>query len=81
MATSLCSGCGAVAELHPYVGVARDAETGLMTAYPICYACWSDPSHRQVPLKMHFFDQREAQTAVVAAEENILVDPPPDAKR
>ena len=76
MAESMCSGCGAVAESHPYVGVARDEETGLMTAYPICHLCWADPSHRQRPMKMHFFDAHQAPEAVQAAEENILVDPP-----
>jgi hypothetical protein len=74
----LCSGCGAVAPSHPYVGVARDQETERMTAYPICYACWSDPAHRQMPLKMHFFDAASAPTAVDAAERNILVDQPKD---
>jgi hypothetical protein len=73
---SMCSGCGAVAASHPFVGVARDQETNLMTAYPICYQCWSNPSHRQRPLKMHFFDAHQAGDAVVAAEENILADPP-----
>jgi hypothetical protein len=73
---SLCSGCGAVATLHPYVGVARDQETGLMTAYPVCYLCWSDPTHRQRVLKMHFFEERQAEDAVAAAEANILVEPP-----
>ena len=72
----LCSGCGEVALAHPYVGVARDQETGLMTAYPICFACYADPSHRQAPLKMHFFDRASMPAAVRAAEENILVDPP-----
>lgn len=76
MAESLCSGCGAVAASHPFVGVARDEETQLMTAYPICYDCWLHPEHRLVTLKMHFFDQRLADQAVTAAEENILVDPP-----
>jgi hypothetical protein len=71
---SLCSGCGAVAAEHPYVGVARDQETELMTAYPICGACWQDAAHRQRPLKMHFFPREHAQEAVVAAEENILVE-------
>ena len=75
MAESMCSGCGAVAASHPYVGVARDAETGLMTAYPICHLCWADPSHRQVPLKMHFFAANQAPEAVDAAERNILVEP------
>lgn len=76
MAESMCSGCGAVAESHPFVGVTRDEETQLMTSYPICHLCWSDPSHRQVTLKMHFFDARQADVAVDAAERNIMVDPP-----
>lgn len=75
-AESMCSGCGAVAESHPFVGVCRDQETNLMTAYPICHLCWADPSHRQVPLKMHFFDPRQADQAVQAAEDNILVEKP-----
>jgi hypothetical protein len=73
---SMCSGCGAVAESHPYVGVTRDQETQAMTAYPICHLCWADPSHRQHPLKMHFYEARLAPEAVDAAERNILVDPP-----
>jgi hypothetical protein len=77
MATeSMCSGCGTVAPSHPFVGVARDQETGLMTAYPICMLCWRDPSHRKVTLKMHFFDPGQADQAVQDAEANILVDPP-----
>ena len=75
MPESMCSGCGTIASSHPYVGVARDEESGLMTAYPICHACWTDPAHRQHTLKMHFFEARQASEAVVAAEENILVDP------
>jgi hypothetical protein len=76
MAESMCSGCGTVAESHPYVGVARDVETGLMTAYPVCFLCWRDPEHRQHPLKMHFFDARQAPQAVADAEANILVEKP-----
>lgn len=76
MAESLCSGCGAVAAAHPYVGVARDEETELMTAYPICHACWVDPAHRQRTLKMHFFPKDQAPAAVDAAERNILAEPP-----
>jgi hypothetical protein len=78
MALSMCSGCGNVADSHPYVGIMRDQETELMTAYPICQECWANPAHRQRTLKMHFFDRAHAQEAVVAAEENILVDPPKD---
>ena len=47
-----------------------------MTSYPICHLCWSDPSHRQVTLKMHFFPASQADVAVDAAERNIMVDPP-----
>jgi hypothetical protein len=71
-----CAGCGAEASSHPYVGVARDDETNLMTSYPVCYWCWSDPTHRQVTLKMHFFPSTQAEEAVVAAEDNILVEKP-----
>lgn len=74
MSESLCSGCGAVAESHPYVGVARDQETARMTAYPMCEACWRDPSHRLARLKMHFFERGQTDQAVDAAERNILVD-------
>ena len=77
MAESMCSGCGTVAASHPYVGVARDVETDLMTVYPICHLCWADPSHRQVPLKMHFFQANQANEAVTAAEDNIMVEKPP----
>jgi hypothetical protein len=73
----MCSGCGTVADAHPYAGVARDEESGLMTAYPICFLCWSDPAHRQRPLKMHFFDTRQADQAVKDAEDNIMVEKPP----
>lgn len=77
MSESMCSGCGAVAPSHPYVGVARDAETELMTAYPICHLCWADPAHRQrTGLKMHFFDAHQAPEAVQAAEDNIMVEKP-----
>lgn len=71
-----CAGCDTVAESHPFVGVARDDDTNLMTAYPVCQLCWSDPSHRRYILKMHFFDKRLAEQAVVAAEDNILVEKP-----
>jgi hypothetical protein len=76
MAEDLCSGCGAVAPAHPIMGVTRDTETGRMAAFPICAACWSDPSHRRRPLKMHFFDRTDAAVAIDAAERNILVTPP-----
>jgi hypothetical protein len=75
MPDELCSGCGALAPAHPIVGVTRD-EDGRMASFPICHACWMDPSHRQHPLKMHFFDRSQASVAVDAAERNILVEPP-----
>jgi hypothetical protein len=84
MSESLCSGCGAVAPgggEHPFIGVARDQESGLMTAYPICVECWRDPAHRQRTLKMHFFDRSQANEAVTAAESNILVEKPDDGRR
>jgi hypothetical protein len=43
--------------------------------------CWSDPSHRQHTLKMHFFPAHEAAGAVEAAEQNILVEKPPDESK
>lgn len=70
----VCSGCGAVAPRHPMVGVARDVETGLMTAFPICHACWVDPAHRKRVLKMHFHDRSQAAVATDAAERNIMVE-------
>lgn len=73
----LCSGCGAVAPRHPIVGVCHD-EAGEMAAFPVCHACWTDPSHRQRPLKMHFFDRSQAEAAVDAAARNILVSPRAD---
>lgn len=76
MPDSLCSGCGAVAAHHPWVGVTRDTESNLMTAFPICHACFSNPAHRQRPLKMHFFEAGQAIDAVWAAEANILVEKP-----
>lgn len=75
MAAEPCAGCGDVAD-HPVIGVTRDKVTQQMTGYPICLACWRDPTHRKVPLKMHFFDQRVKLQAVQAAERNILVTPP-----
>jgi hypothetical protein len=72
----MCSGCGAVAPQHPLVGVTRDVETGLMTAFPVCHECWATPSHRTRPIKMHFFDRAEADLAVQAAEDNVMVSPP-----
>ena len=72
----MCSGCGAMAESHPIVGVTRDVETDLMTAFPVCLDCWQDPVHRQQPLKMHFFPKEQAPIAVKAAEDNILVQHP-----
>lgn len=75
----LCSGCGAIAPQHPWAGIARDEETGKMTAFPVCDACFNDPAHRQHPLAMHFFDRASAPAAVQAAEDNILSDPPPAA--
>jgi hypothetical protein len=70
-----CSGCGAIALIHPWVGVTRDVETGAMTAFPICEPCYLDPAHRERPLKMHFFPRGEAALAVSAAAANILVEP------
>lgn len=72
-----CSGCGAMAENHPIVGVTRDQETGRMAPFPVCFLCWRDPAHRTHVLKMHFFQPHMAAQAVEDAENNILCDPPP----
>lgn len=49
------------------VGVAMDRETGRFAAFPVCNACWRDPSHRVAPLKMHFFQRGQAAAAVAMA--------------
>jgi hypothetical protein len=49
------------------VGVALDVETGAWAAFPVCDACWREPSHRVVPLKMHFFQAGQAAEAVARA--------------
>jgi len=74
MAVEICSGCGAAAERHPIAGITRD-EDGRMAAFPVCHACWVDPAHRQVTLKMHFFDRQQGAVAADAAERNVLVQP------
>lgn len=63
----VCTGCGAVAQAHPMVGVCRDAESGRMASFPVCERCWRDPTHRMAPLKMHFFPRFLAEVAVAAA--------------
>jgi len=72
----VCSGCGATADQHPYVGVAKDVETGHFAPFPVCFLCFRDPEHRTAPLKMHFFEARHAAQAVQAAEDQILLQPP-----
>jgi hypothetical protein len=67
-----CLGCGEMSSNHPMVLVTR-GEDGIMAAFPVCAACWQDPTHRQSPLKGHFFDRQSADAAVLAAENNILV--------
>jgi len=62
-----CTGCGAIAPQHPIVGVARDRETGEMSAFPVCEPCWRDPAHRKAPLKMHFFPRDQERIAVASA--------------
>lgn len=68
-----CSGCGAMSDTHPIVGVTRD-EDGRMAKFPVCYQCWVNPEHRQHKLKMHFFDPRQGDVAVDAAERNVMVE-------
>lgn len=65
-----CSGCGRMSIVgapHPIVGVALDAETNEMAAFPVCGACWRDPAHRTMPLKMHFFPRDQKAVAVERA--------------
>ena len=62
-----CSGCGEMASSHPMIGVARDAETDEMAAFPVCGPCWKDPAHRITPLKMHFFPRAQEAVAVARA--------------
>ena len=72
----ICSGCGLAAPRHPIAGVTRD-DDGRMAEFPVCEECWRNPAHRTAPLKMHFFSRAQAETAVDAAERNILSDPAP----
>lgn len=61
----LCTGCGAVTpSRHPIGGVKRDRETGQFEVFPVCDACWKDPTHRKVRLAMHFFQRDYADIAV-----------------
>ena len=69
----LCIGCDATAPTHPYVGVGRD-RAGAWDAFPVCEACWKDPAHRKGTLKMHFFPRSQADSALAAAEDNILAE-------
>jgi len=72
-----CTGCGAVALRHPMVGVALDAKTRTWVAFPVCDACWREPTHRVVPLKMHFFKASQAAQAVVRAGSSNIGGPMP----
>ena len=62
-----CSGCGEPAQRHPIIGVGWDKEQERFAGYPVCSACWRDPEHRKVKLKMHFFDRSQEATAVTMA--------------
>lgn len=63
-----CTGCGAVADKHPIVGIAR-SETEGFEAHPVCEECWRDPAHREQPLVMHFHHRHNAEQAIRGAEE------------
>ena len=75
-----CVGCGAIAELHPFVGIGRlTQETGFwrrltgsvapaaIQAYPVCEACWHFPEHRMRQLKLHFFPEALAMQGLIGA--------------
>ena len=60
-----CIGCGAPALRHPMVAVMQDA--GQWKAFPVCKACWSEPAHRRLPIKGHFFTRAQEKLAVAMA--------------
>lgn len=62
-----CAGCGALAFQHPMVVVMHDDIAGGMRAFPVCHHCWTDPMHRQMPLKGHFFPRAMGGLAVAMA--------------
>lgn len=66
-----CAGCGASAQLHPYV-VVQAADGGGFESKPVCTPCWKDPAHRTTPLKGHFFQVHQAEAAVAAAGSSSL---------
>jgi len=68
----VCSGCGEQAPRHPIIGVGWDKKAERFAGYPVCAACWRDPEHRKVKLKMHFFDRsQEAQAVQMAGSSNL----------
>ena len=75
MAEEMCTGCGLVSsEPLPFVGVTRDASSGQMTAFPVCYDCWKTPEHRRTKLKMHFFSRAQEEMAVARAGSDNIGD-------
>lgn len=71
----ICVGCGAEAQLHPWVGVGK-TEDGDWAAWPLCTACHQEPGHRTRPLKMHFFDRGSAKLALLAARNQVMLENP-----
>jgi hypothetical protein len=70
---------------YDYVGVGSpdleaqttpEGEEGLdpadMVAYPVCDACFTNPTHRTTPLKVHFFPREAVKIAVLTARAQIL---------
>lgn len=73
----ICVGCGAEAQVHPIVGIAKESETKnwfrknkpeRMVALPVCKACWTNPENRTNPIKAHFFPRESSTLALQMAE-------------
>lgn len=75
-----CYGCDAQADTHPKVAVMSrgDVEPGRalehdkisqrgFVSVPVCQACHENPDHRTRPIKAHFFDRDQVDTALVNA--------------
>lgn len=62
-----CVGCGLLALDHPMVGIGIHPETEEEGAFPVCARCHLNPENRQRPLKMHFFNVRNADFALSKA--------------
>jgi hypothetical protein len=63
----ICSGCGTVADEHPFVAIMLDQEVKKYDRFPVCEKCWRDPSNRKSVLKAHFFPREQADYALSRA--------------